>query len=119
MKTFILRAIAIGSLISGIGASPLMAIPQIYQCRLIDFLASGPVRTDFHYIVGSGYQSFKSDFSEVRFNYSSQDAKVLYLSLRPHNNVETYASREDKGTPLHVTLTHVASDYAATVKCNL
>lgn len=105
-------------LFAGIGSPSAMAIPHVYQCRVVDYLDTGVMSTDFQYIVGSGYRSVKSTNSEVRVNYSKQDG-VLSISLRHLNNVESYARREDQGTPQQVSLTHVDLEHAATVRCKL
>lgn len=99
--------------------STAFAIPLVYECHVIDYSASGEVKSEFQYNVGAGgYRNFKTHHSEIRLNYDKKNS-ALAISLRPSDDVETYARREDRGTPLQVSLTHVGPGYAATVRCRL
>lgn len=118
MKSFLMNTAAIGTLMAGFGSSTAMAIPYVYQCKIVDYLQSGPETTEFYYVIGSGYRSAKSNHSEVRLSYSKSD-QILHVSIRPMEDTGTYARREDNGAPMQISLTHVATDYAATVRCQL
>jgi len=112
------------TLVGGLLSLNAHAVPLLYNCKLVDYLASGPEVTEFQYWQVGEAKSFSSARSEVRI-YLDHDHRIaitLSPTLSPFVAAPSYASTVGYDLPKRISVTLSAPEqdgYASRLDCRI